>query len=411
VTVVGIGDDGCRGLSSRAIEAVASAQVLVGGRRQLEFFPEFAGERLVVKDSIGPLLDRIAELALEHRVCVLASGDPLFFGIGSLVVSRIGAEHVEILPQPSSVQWAFARLGLPWHDAVFLSLHGRGRFGLVSRLRRAAKAAILTDPEQSPARIAAHLLEYGDRGWIAWVCENLAGPGERIRRFGLPELAELRDCSLLNVLVLVRRDPEWRPPPTCGFFDDREFLCRTPKKGLITKREVRWLSVAAMGIRPDSVVWDVGAGSGSVAIEASRLAPEGRVYAVEKDPESVRFCRENLLTHGADNVELVEGEAPEALEGLEAPDAVFVGGSGGALAAIVETAWARVRPLGRLVVNAATIETAAEAASLLRACAGRVDGAWVQISRLEPLGRHLRHEALNPVQIFAVEKPSQGGEG
>uniref|UniRef100_UPI000A38BD2A precorrin-6y C5,15-methyltransferase (decarboxylating) subunit CbiE n=1 Tax=Nitrospira cf. moscoviensis SBR1015 TaxID=96242 RepID=UPI000A38BD2A len=142
ITLVGIGDDGCVSLTSRAVSAVMKAGVLVGGARHLEFFPQFQGERIVLKDGLSTVLDRVAELAEEQNVCVLASGDPMFFGIGGLVIKRLGAEHVEIVPQPSSVQWAFARAGLKWDDAAFLSLHGRSAEGFLTRLKGEAKVAI-----------------------------------------------------------------------------------------------------------------------------------------------------------------------------------------------------------------------------------------------------------------------------
>src|SRR5262249_10555799 len=151
-------DDGCAGLTARAVNAVAAAEVLAGGERQLAFFPQFKGERIVLKDKLGDSLDRLAELAHEHTVAILASGGPLFFGVGALVLKKIGAEHVEIVPAPSSVQLAFARAGLKWDDAAFLSLHGRPRTGLLTRLRRVAKVALFTDEENSPRWVASHLL-------------------------------------------------------------------------------------------------------------------------------------------------------------------------------------------------------------------------------------------------------------
>lgn len=407
VTVVGIGDDGCKGLTSRAMDAIASAQVLVGGERQLEFFPEFAGERIVLKDGIAGALDRIAELAHESRVCVLASGDPLFFGVGSLVVGRIGVEHVEVIPQPSSVQWAFARAGLRWEDATILSLHGRPREGFLTRLKRTAKAAVLTDEENSPPRLACYMVEHGESEWRAWVCENLGGPDERVRTFdAISDVASLSDVAPLNVLLLQRTDPSWRPPAAIPFLHEDGFAKRMPKKGLITKREVRLFSLAMLGIRPANVVWDVGAGSGSVAIEAALLAPEGRVYAIEMDPEGVEICRENLRAHAVDNVRVIHGRAPEALFDLEAPHAVFVGGSKESLAEIVEVALERLRPGGRLVVNAITLENAAEAyrAFCRRGLVPEVT--LLQVARAERLAQYLRYEALNPIQIFAVGKPA-----
>lgn len=406
ISVVGIGDDGCAGLTSRAVNAVARAQVLVGGERHLDFFPQFPGERIVLRDGVAAALERVAALADDRNVCILASGDPLFFGVGGLVVKKLGAAQVEVIPQPSSVQLAFARAGIPWSDAAFLSLHGRGMEGFLTRLRRLSKVAVLTDEERSPARIAAWLVEHGQTAWRAWVCESLGGPDERVRELPLAALAQARDVGPLNVLLLVRSDPDWRPPPVIPFLHEDAFAKRVPRKGLVTKREIRALSLAAMAIRPDGVVWDIGAGSGSVSIEAALLAPEGRVYAVEVDPEGVEICRENLRAHAVDNVRVVAGRAPEALAEIEAPDAVFVGGSQGSMEDIVGVALDRLRPGGRLVVNAVTLENAGEAYQSIRRRGLVPEVTLLQVSRGEPLAHYLRYEALNPIQIFAVTKPA-----
>jgi precorrin-6Y C5,15-methyltransferase (decarboxylating) len=410
VTLIGIGDDGCAGLSSRAVNAVMSAAVLVGGERQLEFFPQFSGERVVLKGGVGKALERVAELCEEHNVCILASGDPLFFGVGGSVIRRLGAQNVHVIPQPSSVALAFARAGLPWDDADVISLHGRPLDGLLGRLRRCAKVAVLTDDENSPPRIAVHLIAHDENGWGAWVCEHLGGADERVRAFSLQELASVRDIAPLNVLLLVRSDPSWRPPPAIPFLHEDAFAKRMPKKGLITKREVRLLSLASLAIRPDSVVWDIGAGSGSVSIEAALLAPEGRVYAIEVDPEGVEICRENVRAHAVDNVTVVAGRAPEALTELPQPDAVFVGGSKGSMDEIIDLALQRLRPGGRLVANAITLENAAEAYATFKRHGLTPDVSLLQVSRAEPLARYMRFEALNPIQIFAVSKP-EAGEG
>lgn len=403
VTVIGLGDDGCAGLSARAANAVAAADVLAGGERHLAFFPQFRGERIVLRGGLDGALERIAERADEHRVAVLASGDPLFFGIGARIIARVGAEHVEILPAPSSVQHAFARIGMKWDDAAVLSVHGRPLAGLVTRLRRLHKVALLTDEENAPPRIAAHLIAHGDTGWRAWCCEDLGGPGERVRPFALDALAACDDVAPLNVLVL-QREGAWRAPPALGFFHEDAFARRMPKRGLITKREARLLSLALLQLRPASVVWDVGAGSGAVAIEAALLAPEGRVFAVEVDPEGVALCRENVRAHAVDNVQVVAGRAPEALAALPDPDAVFVGGSKGALAEIVDVALGRLRPGGRLVVNAVTLDNVAEATACLRRDGREPEALLVNVSRAEPLARYLRWEAHNPIHIFAVSK-------
>lgn len=403
VTVIGVGDDGCAGLSSRAASAVARAEVLAGGERQLAFFPQFSGECLVLKGGLDGTLARIAELADERSVCVLASGDPLFFGIGARIAAAVGAEHVQFLPAPSSVQWAFARTGMCWDDAELVSVHGRALSGFVTRVRCARKVAVLTDGENNPARLAAHLQEYGDGAWDAWVCERLAGPGERVRRFSLTELAQLSDLDPLNVLLLCR-PAGWRAPPSLPCLHEDEFAKRMPKQGLITKREVRLLSLAALELRRDSIVWDVGAGSGSVAIEAGLMAPAGKIFAVELDAESCRHCEANARTHGADNVRVICGRAPDALSGLEAPDAVFIGGSKGSMAAIIDAALAALKPAGRLVVNAVTLENVAEAYAALRAHALTPEVTLLQASRGVPLAHYLRYEALNPIHVFAVSR-------
>ncbi len=408
VTLVGVGDDGCASLSARAFNAVSRAQVLAGGQRHLAFFEDFAGERIVLKNGVGPALERIADLANEHHVCVLASGDPLFFGIGSLVIKRLGLRHVEILPQPSSMQWAFAKAGLKWDDAAFISVHGRSARGFLTRLKRLSKVGVFTDDENCPTRIARLMLQYGETAWRAWLCENLAGVDERVRSFSIAELAECSDVRPLNVLILQRAESGWRPPSAIPFMHEDEFAKRMPKKGLITKREVRLLSLAAMRIRPDSVVWDIGAGSGSVSIEAAMLAPEGRVYAIEVDPEGVEICRENLLAHGIDNVEVIEGRAPEALGALEDPDAVFVGGSKGSMEEILDVALDRLRDGGHIVANAITLENAGEIYKSFKQRGIVPDVTLLQVSRAEPLARYLRYEALNPIQIFSAEKPPTG---
>ena len=406
VTLVGIGDDGCASLSSRAVNAVLRASVLVGGERQLQFFPQFCGERIVLKSGLSQVLERVSELAEEHNVCILASGDPLFYGVGGLVLRKLGSAHVEVIPQPSSVQLAFASAGLSWDDAAVISLHGRPLIGLLTRLRSRAKVAVLTDGECSPPRIAAHLLEHGQAGgWTAWVCERLGGPDERVRSFALEALAAASDIDPLNVLLLQRSDASWRPPPAIPFLHEDAFAKRMPKKGLITKREVRLLSLAALAIREDSVIWDIGAGSGSVAIEAALLAPSGRAFAIEVDPEGVAICQENLRAHAVDNVTVVHGRAPEALHGLPAPDAVFIGGSKGGMAEILEAALAALRPDGRVVANAITLENAAEIYQTARRLRIEPDVTLLQVSRAEPLAHYMRYEALNPIQIFTLAKP------
>lgn len=413
VTLIGVGDDGCASLSSRAVHAVSRAQVLAGGERLLEFFPQFEGRRIVLKTGIKQAIQELAELATENNVCVLASGDPLFFGIGNLLIQTVGESYVHVIPHPGSMQLAFARAGMKWDDAAWISLHGRPREGLVTKLKRLHKVAIFTDAVNSPKAIAEYLLEYGENGWRAIVGEHLGGPGERVRRFTtLQELGSCDDIADLNVLILERTDPGWRPAPVLVNLSEDLYAKRVPKKGLITKQEVRLLSIGALNLRTDSVIWDIGAASGSIAIECALLAVNGRAFAIEVESESLEYCRENLKNLAVDNVVVIEGRAPEILETIapaDNPDAVFIGGSKGSLREIIEVAYGRLRPGGRLVINAITFENIQEAYGTAKDMNLDCDIMQVQISRAVPIARFHRYDAQNPIHIFTIRKP-EGSE-
>ncbi|MBL8019498.1 MAG: precorrin-6y C5,15-methyltransferase (decarboxylating) subunit CbiE [Leptospirales bacterium] len=407
ITIVGMGDDGCAGLNSIAIAAISSAQVLVGGERHLGFFPDFQGTKISLKTEISKALKEAAELANENNVCVLASGDPLFYGVGALLVKLVGAEHVRILPHPTSLQVAFARAAWRWDDANWISLHGKSRNNFLTRLKRIAKLGVLTDPENNPAAIARYMLDHSEISWEAWVCENLESEDEKVRHFSnLEDLASCTDVGPLNVLLLRRTDKNWRPLPQIVNQSEDLFAKRIPKQGLITKKEIRLLSIGELQVRRESVIWDIGAASGSIAIECALLADLGHAYAIEVDPESIAFCRDNIEHFGVDNVTVIEGRAPEVLSEIkDDPDCVFIGGSKGSLQAIIETSFNRLRPGGRLVVNAITFENIEEAYRTFRELKLEPGIMMINISRAVPLARFMRYEAQNPIHNFMVEKP------
>ncbi len=410
VFVVGVGADGPAGLGEAARRAVAEAGVLVGGRRLLACFPDHPGERVAVGADVGEAVAAVARAFREgRRVAVLASGDPLFHGIGAAVVEAVGPGAVEVIPHVSSVQLAFARLRLPWDDAALVSVHARPLGELLPAVRARPKVAVLTGGRHTPSAVAAFLLEQGCRGWRAWVCENLGSPGERVTGWTLEELPG-REFAPLNVLVLLdparlpgdgrgRRGPaagggaDETPPgagggaggeaprwPVLGLPDDA-FEQRRPLRGLITRREVRLVSLGRLELPPAGVLWDVGAGTGSVAIEAARLAPGLRVYAVERDPDDAERARRNAARFGADGVAVVQGEAPAALAELPDPDRVFVGGTGGRLRQVLAAVAARLRPGGRLVLNAVTLETLAAAEAELARLGWERDVTLVSVAR------------------------------
>lgn len=406
VTIIGISDNGCVGLNSRAVNSVVQSQVLAGGERHHEFFPQFDGHRVYFKEGLLKAVDEVIELAEENSVAVLASGDPMFHGIGSLLIKKLGAENVEVQPQPSSIQLAFASIGKKWDDATLLSFHGKKLQGLTTQLRSVSKAGILTDDKNTPAVIAKHMLEYSQTGWDAWVCENLSGPDEKVTYFGsLEELSKAENISPLNVLVLERKDENWRAPSVLQNLHEDEFAKRMPQKGLITKKEVRVMSLGEMRVQSDDVVWDVGASSGSVVIEAMAFAPKGHGYAIEVHPESIEYCKENLRTMGIDNVTVIHGKAPNSFSLIdEDPDVVFVGGSKGKLKEIINQAHARLKPGGRIVVNAVTFENVAVAYETFREMGYEPNIIMMNVSRAVPIAGLMRYDSQNAIHIFSITK-------
>ncbi|MBI2955169.1 MAG: precorrin-6y C5,15-methyltransferase (decarboxylating) subunit CbiE [Chloroflexi bacterium] len=405
VEVVGVGDDGPDGLSPKIMRRIAEADLLLGAERLLSYFPDVRARTVPIKANLDDIV-RTIDLASEDMIVVLASGDPNFFGIAKRLVAALGKDRVEIVPNVSAMQLAFARIKESWDDARVYSAHGRGIRDLVDVVRSSRKLAVLTDPTNTPSAMARELLVAGLADVRAFVCENLGSQRERVTEGRLDELVD-REFSSLNVLVLINEragtaSPKW----TIGIPDD-EFHQRKPLRGLITKSEVRVVSLAKLGLREDSLVWDVGAGSGAVSVEASLMARRGRVFAVERRAEDVAIIRDNLEKFGIGNVTIVLGFAPEALGELPNPDAVFVGGSGGKLREIVAAAGKRLGPGGRIVVNLTTIENLSIAAAALPAEGFSFDVTQVAVARGKAVGGLTRFEGLDPVFVVSGWKMSE----
>ncbi len=413
LVVVGIGDDGPAGLSADARGHIAAARVLCGGRRHLAFFPEWAGEKVVIEADVGSVVGRLREWHGVERTVVLASGDPLFYGIGGALLRVFPREDLVFLPHVSSVQLAFARLKETWHDARVVSVHGRPLEALREAVAaREAKIAVLTDGKNTPAAVADFLRREGAaEDYALWVCENLGGADERLSRH-LPAAMSGETFSPLNVVVLKKGSgcfsaTEKQPDP---FFEpllgisEGALLHRAGTRGLITRREVRLLALCYLELRPADTLWDVGAGSGSVAIEAARLSPDLRAFAVERDDEAFRQLEANAARFGG-RVRCVRGEAPAALRELPDPDAVFIGGSGGRLREIVNEAARRLRPGGRLALNCITLESLALGWDGLREQGMQPEATSVQLAHSRPLGRLHSLEPDNLIFILRGRKP------
>lgn len=390
--VIGIGDDGQQSLLPLYRSWIEESELLVGGERHLSFFPEYAGEKRVLKGGLTALVE---ELRSETRkTVILASGDPMFYGIGSLLAKKL---NVEIYPHHSSIQLAFAKMGEAWQDAALLSVHGRSIKGLAQRIDGKEKVALLTDAQNSPATIAGYLLSFGMTEYDAFVAENLGSDEEKTGWYTLDEMAD-GVFSDLNVVILKKR----RESPVWPFgIADEEFSQRKPDKGLITKKEVRILSIAQLQLHAKSIVWDIGTCTGSVAIEAARIARDGEVYGVEKNADDLENCRQNMAKFRTD-LTVVNARAPHGLDTFPDPDAVFIGGSGGELRELLNICCTRLRPNGRIVVNAATIETLYEATQAFAAEGFETSVTLAQLSRSKPILSLTRFEALNPIYIITA---------
>lgn len=398
IKMIGIGDEGKVSLLPMYEKWIDESEVLIGGKRQLSFFPEYKGEKIVIDSGLSSLAERLQ--SETRNVVIIASGDPLFYGIGSYLSSKI---DLDIYPYLSSVQLAFAKMRERWQDAYFTSVHGRSMKGLAQRIDGKEKIAILTDLENSPNKIAQYLLSFGIIEYQAFVGENLGGENERCRWFSLEEMKDA-EFSPLNVVILkkIAENPKW----SIGI-DDQEFFQRKPDKGLITKKEIRTLSISALRLKEDSIVWDIGTCTGSVAIEAAKIAREGQIFAIEKNEGDLENCKQNLAKFRVDAT-LLHGKAPEGLDTFPDPDAVFIGGTAGGMEDILDICCSRLKDGGRIVLNAVTIENLSEAMAAFKERGFQTNITLAQISRSKPILNLTRFDALNP--IYIIEARRQEGE-
>ncbi|MEW6487778.1 MAG: precorrin-6y C5,15-methyltransferase (decarboxylating) subunit CbiE [Thermodesulfobacteriota bacterium] len=402
VHVIGI-SPGARELPPEARSAALGAALLAGVPRHLALAPEFGGERwsLEGEGRLAALAGRLAADP-ELQAAVLASGDPGFFGFAATVLRRLPPGEVRVWPAVSSMQLAFARAGEPWSGARFASLHGRPLEELAPVLG-ARRVGVFTDSRNTPARIARFLEEAGWGGREMVVAEDLGLPTERVTR-GPCEGFLAWSGSDLNVVVLL--GPGDDPRPLGPGLPDEGFA---HSRGLLTKAEVRAVALGLLRLPRAGVFWDVGAGSGSVAVEACLLAPGLRAYAVEKSAEGIAHVRENRRRFRTAGLVPVHGEAPGALSGLPDPDAVFLGGSGGRLGELLDAAFGRLRSGGTLVTAAVLLDTLGETVGWARARGLEPDVTQVSCARSRPVAGRLRLEPLNPVSLLRFVRAAERG--
>jgi precorrin-6Y C5,15-methyltransferase (decarboxylating) len=422
IHVIGIGDDGLDAVPNNVRQIIADAELLLGTERTLALVPKSQAERQTISTDLNQLVDTL-EKAGNKRVVLLIYGDPMFYGLARYVCDRLGKDRFVVVPHVSSMQLAFARVMETWEDAYLTDLAKHPLDSVLEKIRTAQKVGLFTTDQTGPAAIAKALLERRIDYFTAYVCENLGARDERVTRGTLKEIAAQKFDSL-NVMILTR-DPDApdRPREAIGrrLFGnpDEAFLQSKPKQGLLTPAEVRAIALAQMDIAPSSIVWDIGAGSGSVSIEAAQMAADGQVFAIEMDAEDHGLIKQNAERFGVANVQAVLGRAPEACDELPDPDAVFIAGGGREVTRISEYAYKRLRPGGRLVVNTTSIDHLAELREALSKFPlprgeGRGEGArraapdihvWlINLSRTTNQLERLSFDPLKPSFLLAVTK-------
>jgi len=396
-------------LTPRALKVIREAQVLVGGRRLLSYFPDHPAQKIPLGKDVEGALGQLPALAADLRVVVLASGDPNFYGVGPLVLKLLGPEQVVVHPNITAVQAACARLKMAWQDASVVSLHGRSFQPLAASLSRGPdRVLVYTDPEHTPGAIARWLLARGQEEARLCVLEDLGQATERLTWLSPREALE-QEFSPLNLVVILpgaRQHPQAATPSEAGGLGHlhlglpEEALAR--QGGLITKAEVRAVVLAKLALTPGLTLWDLGAGCGSVSLEASLLLPGGRIIAVEQDQDRAAQIRANRAKFGVTNLEVVLGRAPACLADLPVPQRVFIGGGGRDLGEILPAVLGRLEPGdGRVVLTATLLNTLERARGVLAAAGWQMEVTLLQVSRSRPLADGAYMQAQNPVWIVS----------
>lgn len=400
IKLIGIGDSGLASLLPQYAKWIEESEVLIGGERLLEFFPYYKGEKIAVKSGLKNLVDIIQKET--RNVVILASGDPLFYGLGGYLSKKL---EIEVYPHVSSIQLAFSKIGESWQDAYITSVHGRSMKGLIQKIDGYDKIALLTDADNNPSAIADYLIQFGMTEYRAFVAENLQGEQEKTGWYSLEEMRK-GIFSPLNVVILKRTAPS--PNWTLGIADD-EFAQRRPDKGLITKKEIRVLSLQALNLEKDSIVWDIGTCTGSMAIEAAKIAREGQVFAIEKNEGDLANCIENQHKFRTD-ITAIHGKAPEGLERFPNPDAIFIGGTGGNMKDLLQICCDRLKEDGRIVLNAATIENLYKALECFKELKFNTNILHAQLAHNKPILGMNRFTPLNPIYIITATRKGENDD-
>jgi precorrin-6Y C5,15-methyltransferase (decarboxylating) len=395
--LVGIGEDGIDGLVPAARQLIAQADFVVGGKRHLVLAGSMNAETMTWPSPIENALDAI-EGRRGRLVCVLASGDPFFFGVGAMLMRRFAADEMVSIPAPSAFALVASRLGWSQQDCALLTLHGRPLEAIIPHLQPRARILALSWDGATPAKLAALLAARGMGRSRLTICEAMGGPSERVRTSEAQGYA-LDDVAALNTIALeVVAEHHARVLPRTSGLPDEGF----EHDGQITKREIRAITLSSLAPRRGELLWDVGSGSGSVAIEWMLADPANRAVAIEVRHDRAERIARNALSFGAPGLSVVTGEAPHVFADLPKPDAIFVGG-GASAPHMIERAYDALIAGGRLVVNAVTLETQAACVGWRARWGGELTR--IAIDHAEPVGRYSGWRAAMPLVQWRLVKP------
>jgi precorrin-6Y C5,15-methyltransferase (decarboxylating) len=398
VTVVGIGADGLPGLAPTALEALRAAEVIAGSSRQLGLLDDsFVAQRFPWPTPMMPAVEELLREHRDRRVAVLASGDPTFYGVGARVVELAGSERVRILPALSSMSLACARLGWPMQHVEVVSLVGRPHETVRAALAPGRRLLVLLSAEGAAADVSRMVTHAGYGESPIALLEQLGGPDERIRRT-TARAYDLNGQDYLSTLAIdCVADPDAVVLPRTPGLPDEAF----ETEGQLTKREVRALTLAALVPVPGQLLWDVGAGSGSVGIEWMRVHPDSRAFAIEARADRCERIVRNAAALGVPGLQVVNAAAPDAFAGLPTPEAIFVGGAV-SVTGVLDACVAALRPGARLVANAVTVESE----SVLAGWFARLGGSLTRLSvhRAEPVGTFSGWRPAMPVTQWSYRR-------
>ncbi len=400
VNIIGMGmsiDD----LTLRHLEMIHNAHVLVGGRRLLDYFKNSSAEKKLINGNLKQVTAFIQErLKTDDRIVVLCSGDPLFFGMGSLLAASLGPDNIRVHPNITAIGAAFSKIGESWQDARVLSFHGRNpETAFLDTASCADKIALLTDPVHTPGKIAGMLMRHNKTGFDICVLEKMGTLNEKISWHTLEQAMQMK-FDEPNVVILKKTGKVEKTMPLENLHLGMPEEWYDHQRGLITKAEIRAVTIAKLSLCGHHVLWDLGAGSGSVSIEAGVLIKTGKIFAVEKDPARVEQIRANAQKFGVFNLQVVPARLPCGLDGLETPDRIFIGGGGKDLPDIIRRAAGHLAKDGVMVVNTVLTGNLTAALEVMHRLGFTTDAVQIQVSRSQAMPYDQRFAAENPVWII-----------